>query len=54
MGKGSTFEGLWRGIIIKKCFQRQSFAKYLRLTLIFMPSSALRKKFNFFFPNIFC
>ena len=33
----------------KKCFQRQSFTKYFRLTIVFMRNSALREKFNFFF-----
>ena len=54
MDKGSKFEWFWRGIIIKKSFQRQSFAKYIRLTLIFMSSRAPREKFNFYFPIMFC
>ena len=31
----------------------QSFTKYLRLTLIFMLNSALRKNFNFCFSKVF-
>ena len=29
--------------------QRQSFTKYFRLTLVFMSSSALQEKINFYF-----
>ena len=32
----------------------QSFSKYLRLTLVFMSNSSLRKKFNFCFSKVFC
>ena len=42
-----TFEVVWAEIQPKKGFQRQSFTKYLRLTLFFMSDSALRLKFNF-------
>ena len=30
------FEVLWDELELKKCFQRQSVTKYLRLTLVFM------------------
>ena len=36
MGKESMFDGVWGGVEGKKCFQRQSFTKYLRLNLVFM------------------
>ena len=39
----------------KNCFQRQSWTKYLRLTLVFMRNSALQEKFNCFsgvFANV--
>ena len=29
------FEGIWGQLEAKNCFQRQSFTKYLRLTLVF-------------------
>ena len=32
----------------------QAFTKYLRLTLVFMKNSALRKKFSFCFSRAFC
>ena len=37
----------------KKCFQRQPFRKYLRITLVSMWNSALRQKFNFSFSRFF-
>ena len=33
---------------------KQSLTKYLRLTLVFMPNSALWVKFNFGFSRVFC
>ena len=30
------FEEVWGELEAKKCFQKQSFTKYLRLTLVFM------------------
>ena len=36
----------------KNRFQRQSFTKYLRLTLVFMLNSVLRKKFSFCFSKV--
>ena len=41
------FQEVWGELEAKKCFQKQSFTKYLRLTLVFMWNSALREKFNF-------
>ena len=32
--KEINFEGVWNELESKKCFQRQSVAKYLRLTLV--------------------
>ena len=34
--KEIKFEGVWGDLESKKCFQRQSFTKYLRVTLVFM------------------
>ena len=34
--KEVMFEGVWGEVKSKKCFQRQSFKEYLRLTLVFM------------------
>ena len=36
------------------CSDLQARAKYLRKTLLFMWSSALREKFNFYFQGFFC
>ena len=30
------FEGVWRKLEAKNCFQRRSFTKYLKLTLAFL------------------
>ena len=54
IGKEIKFEGVWGDLEAKKCFQRQSFTKYLRLTLVFMWISALREKFNFCLSRVFC
>ena len=48
------FEGIWGQLEAKNCFQRQSFTKYLRLTLVFMQNSGLREKFNSYFSRVFC
>ena len=34
--KEIKFEGIWGELAVKTCFQRQSFTKYLRLTIVFM------------------
>ena len=34
--KEIRFVGVWGELEAKKCFQRQSFTKYLRLTLVFV------------------
>ena len=34
--KEIKFQGVWDEIEAKKCFQRQSLTKYLRLNLVFM------------------
>ena len=35
--KGNQFQGVWGELEAKKkCFQRQSFTKYLRLSLVFI------------------
>ena len=41
-------------ILTRKCFQKQSFTKFLRLTLVFMWNSPLREKLNFCFSIVFC
>ena len=38
---------------LKKCFHRQSFTKYVRLTLVSMWNNALREKLNFCFSRVF-
>ena len=52
--KQIKFEGVWGELEAKSCFQRQPFAKCLRQTLVFLWNSALREKFNFYFPAVFC
>ena len=47
--KEFKFEGVWGELESKKSFQRQSVAKCLRLTLVFMSKSALREKVNICF-----
>ena len=44
--KENFFEGIWDDLQSKKCFQRQSVTKYLRLTLVSMWNSTPREKFN--------
>ena len=51
--KEIKFEGVWDELETQKCFQRQSFTKYVRLTLVSMSNSALREKFNFCFSRVF-
>ena len=34
--KEIRFDGVWGKLEAKKCFQRQSFTKYLRLAIVFM------------------
>ena len=51
--KKVKFEGVFGELEAKKCFRRQSFTKYLRLTLVFMGNRALRGKFNFCFSKAF-
>ena len=42
--KEIKFEGIWAKLKAKNCFHRQSFTKYLRLTLVFMQNSRLRQE----------
>ena len=51
--KQIKFEWVRGGLESRNCFQRQSFTKYLRQTLVFMRNNALREKFNFCFQEIF-
>ena len=43
--KEIKFEEVWGELETKKNIQRQSFTKYLRLTLVSISNSALRTKF---------
>ena len=43
------FVETWGKLEAKICFQRQSWAKYLRKVLVFMRNRALRQKFTFLF-----
>ena len=52
--KEIKFEGVWDELEAQKCFQRQSFTKYLRLTLVFIQNNARREKINFCFSKVFC
>ena len=47
--KEIKFKGVWGELEAKYCFQRQSFANYLRLTLVFMKNRSLLEKLNFCF-----
>ena len=49
--KEIKLEGVWGELEPKLGFQRQSFPKYLRLTLVFTWNSALREKFSFYFSR---
>ena len=51
--KKIKFEGIWGELAVKKCFQRQSFTKYLRLTIVFMWNSALRKNSSIRISRVF-
>ena len=53
-GKEIKFGEVWSEVEAKKCFQRQSFTKYLRLALVFTGNSALREKFNVCFSRVLC
>ena len=49
----TKFHGIWGELEAKNCFQRQSFAKYLKQTLSFMWSSKVRESFNLYFSSVF-
>ena len=51
--KEIKFEGVWSELEAKICFQRESFTKYMRLTLVFMQNSALRKSLISVFQKFF-
>ena len=51
--KETKFEGVWDELESKKGFQRESVTKYLRLTLVFVWSSAPRERFNGYFLGRF-
>ena len=51
--KEVKFEGVCGEFESKKGFQRQSFTKYSRLTLVFLWNSALSEKLNFYFSKGF-
>ena len=52
--KEIKFEGGLGQVRSKNSFRRQSFTKYLRLTLVFMLDSVLREKFDSCFSSVFC
>ena len=52
--KEIKFEGVWDKLESKNGFKRESFAKYLRLALVFMWNSAPQEKFNCYFSGLFC
>ena len=54
LSKKVSLEESGRNLQADKYFQRLSFTKYLRLTLVFMWNSALPEKFSFSLPKIFC
>ena len=50
--KEIKFERVWGELKSKTGFQRQSFTKYLRISLVFTRNSTLREKFNFYFARV--
>ena len=56
IAKGIKFEGVWGKLEAKKCFQRKSFTKCLRLTLVFVRKVHYGKNlisvFQGFLPSI--
>ena len=51
--KEIRFKGVWVKLEVKNYFQRQSFTKYLRLTLVFMQIVLYRKILIFVFQEFF-
>ena len=51
--KENNFQWVWNELESKKCFQRHSVKKYLRLTLVSMWKSTPREKFNIYFLAAF-
>ena len=51
--KEIKFEGVWAGLEAKKCFQRQSFTKYLRLILVSCEIAHYGKSLNSIFQKFF-
>ena len=49
----TTFRVIWDKLKAKKCFQKQTFTKYLRLNLFIMWNSAPREQLNFCFSRVF-
>ena len=48
------FEGDRGELEAKTCFQRQSWARYIRQTLVFMRNSTIWENFNFYLSAFFC
>ena len=48
------FEGDRGELEAKACFQRQSWTKYIRQTLVFMRNSTIWENFNFYLSAFFC
>ena len=46
------FEGVLGELEAKKLFQRQTFSKDLRQTLVCMRKREIRESFNFYFPAV--
>ena len=47
------FEGTWGNVVTKICFQRQSWTKYLRQTLVFIWNTTQQDEFNYYFLWVF-
>ena len=47
-----NFEGEWGKLEAENCFQRESWTKYMKQTLVLIRKNALRESFDFFSANI--
>ena len=50
--KQTKFQGLWGELEAQYCFQRHSWLKHIRKTLVLELNSALREKLNFIFWTV--
>ena len=46
------FEGEWGKLEAENCFQRESWTKYMKQTLVLIRNNTLRESFDFFSANI--